>query len=86
LAGRWIGRSSWKLEKGYLSRLFNSREGFARRDDQLPERLKEPREDTGWKIDEVDFEKMLDEYYSLRGWDEGGKPVSKTLERLQIEV
>ena len=64
----------------------NSREGFSRSDDRLPERLKESREDTGWKIDEVDFETMLGEYYSLRGWDEGGKPTSKTLERLQIEV
>jgi len=69
-----------------LVRLFNLREGFSRSDDRLPERLKEPREDTGWKIDEADFETMLGEYYSLRGWDEGGKPVSKTLERLQIEV
>jgi len=69
-----------------LTRLFNLREGFSRSDDRLPERLKEPREDTGWKIDEVDFETMLGEYYSLRGWDEGGKPTPKTLERLQIEV
>jgi len=69
-----------------LTRLFNSREGFSRNDDQLPERLKEPREDTGWKIDEVDFEAMLSEYYSLRGWDEEGKPTEETLARLQIEV
>ncbi len=44
-----------------LTRLFNLREGFSRSDDHLPERLKEPREDTGWKIDKIDFEKMLDE-------------------------
>ena len=67
-----------------LTRLFNVREGFSKTDDQLPERLKEPREDTGWRIDEVDFEKMVDEYYSVRGWDEEGKPTAKTLERLQI--
>jgi len=69
-----------------LTRLLNLREGFSKSDDQLPERLKEPREDTQWKIDEADFETMLHEYYSLRGWDEGGKPTSRTLERLQIEV
>lgn len=69
-----------------LTRLFNAREGFSRSDDDLPERLKEPREDTGWKIEEIDFEKMLDEYYSLRGWDKEGKPTSKILERLQIKV
>jgi len=69
-----------------LTRLFNLREGFSRSDDQLPERLKEPREDTGWKIGEIDFEKMLDEYYFLRGWDREGKPTSKTLERLHIKA
>jgi len=69
-----------------LSRLFNQREGFSRSDDRLPERLKEPREDTGWKIDEADFEKMLSEYYSLRGWDEEGKPAPETLKRLSIET
>jgi len=69
-----------------LTRLFNLRQGLSRRDDSLPERLKEPREDTGWKIDEVDFRTMLDEYYRLRGWDEEGKPTSKTLERLQINL
>lgn len=69
-----------------LTRLFNLREGFSRSDDRLPERLKEPREDTGWKIDKADFETMLGEYYSLRGWSEEGKPTLKTLERLQIKV
>ena len=69
-----------------LTRLFNVREGFSKRDDQLPERLKEPREDTGWRIDQADFERMLEEYYRLRGWDEEGRPTKETLERLQIKV
>jgi len=69
-----------------LTRLFNLREGFSRRDDQLPERLKEPREDTGWRIGQADFEKMLDEYYYLRGWNKEGKPSRETLERLHIKV
>lgn len=69
-----------------LTRLFNAREGFDRRHDQLPPRLAEAREDTGWKIEKADFERMLDEYYTLRGWDNNGKPTKETLKRLKIEV
>ena len=69
-----------------LTHLFNLREGFTRTDDRLPERLKEPRQDTGWEISNGDFEKMVTEYYSLRGWDNEGEPTPETLARLQIEV
>ncbi|GFP43878.1 aldehyde:ferredoxin oxidoreductase, partial [Candidatus Hakubella thermalkaliphila] len=68
-----------------LTRLFNVREGFSRKDDQLPLRFRKPREDTGWKITPADFDKMLDEYYAIRGWDHDGKPTKETLERLKIE-
>jgi aldehyde:ferredoxin oxidoreductase len=67
-----------------LTRLFNVREGFSRKDDQLPLRLKERREDTGWEIRQEDFDGMLDEYYSLRGWDKNGQPKKETLLRLGI--
>ena len=69
-----------------LTRLFNIREGFSRREDRLPLRLTEKREDTGWSIDPQDFERMLQEYYGLRGWDNEGKPTSKTLQRLRIDA
>ena len=67
-----------------LTRLFNMREGFSRKDDCLPQRLKEPRADTGWELTETDFQMMLKEYYALRGWDENGKPTLQTLSRLHI--
>ena len=69
-----------------LTRLFNVREGFSRREDRLPLRLTEKREDTGWSIDPEDFERMLQEYYGLRGWDREGKPTRETIQRLQINV
>ncbi len=85
----------WKMDKEAfletgeriynVTRLFNVREGFSRKDDQLPARFEEPREDTGWKIAHTDFNKMLDEYYAIRGWDGEGKPTAETLERLGIE-
>jgi len=85
----------WKMDKETfletgeriynVTRLFNVREGFSRRDDQLPPRFEEPREDTGWKIARTDFNKMLDEYYAIRGWDGEGKPKAETLKRLGID-
>jgi aldehyde:ferredoxin oxidoreductase len=56
-----------------LARAFNVREGFTRADDTLPERLMtEPLKagaSKGQVFSREDLDKMLDEYYSLRGWD-----------------
>jgi aldehyde:ferredoxin oxidoreductase len=67
-----------------LSRLFNVREGVGRNDDSLPPRFHKPREDTGWVITKEDFEKMLDMYYSKRGWDSNGAPLRETLDKLGL--
>jgi aldehyde:ferredoxin oxidoreductase len=67
-----------------LTRLFNVREGFSRKDDALPPRFQEPRRDTGWRISPSDFARMLDEYYAMRGWDQEGTPTAETLERLRV--
>jgi aldehyde:ferredoxin oxidoreductase len=86
----------WTMHKGEflevgertynLTRQFNMREGFSREDDQLPARFFEPREDTGWKIAQTDFDEMLEEYYTVRGWDKDGRPKRETLERLRIKT
>ena len=74
-----------------LERMFNIREGFSRKDDNLPERYFEeptpiglPRV-KGLKIDRAKFEKMLDEYYKLHGWDINGNPTKESLQNLGIE-
>ncbi len=74
-----------------IERMFNIREGFSRKDDALPERYFEeatpiglPRV-KGLKIDREKFEKMLDEYYTLHGWDNNGVPTNKILQKLGIE-
>ena len=76
---RTMGRRIWNLV-----RAFNVREGFSRKDDTLPERMeKEPLpvgKPKGHVVPRADFEKMLDEYYSLWGWDANGIPTKKTLE------
>ena len=79
-----VGERAWNM-----TRLFNAREGFDRDDDELPERLTEPLEDggpaDGNAITEDGFERMLDEYYQLRGWTEDGVPTEGTVERLDID-
>jgi aldehyde:ferredoxin oxidoreductase len=65
--------------------MFNVREGVRRKDDSLPPRLHKQREDTGWVITREDFEKMLDLYYSKRGWSSDGVPLRETLERLGLQ-
>jgi aldehyde:ferredoxin oxidoreductase len=68
-----------------LTRLFNVREGVRRKDDDLPPRFYKPREDTGWVITKEDFEKMLNLYYTKRGWSPDGVPLKETLERLGLQ-
>ncbi len=58
-----------------LARKFNVREGITRKDDTLPKRFfNEPLPESGKVIREEDLQKMLDDYYKLRGWDENGIP------------
>jgi aldehyde:ferredoxin oxidoreductase len=72
-----------------LARAFNVREGIARKDDCWPERFyTEPLPEGGSKaqvIDKAEFDKMLDEYYELRGWDKNGKPSKEELQKLGLE-
>ncbi len=74
-----------------VERMFNVREGFSRKDDILPERyFKEPTPlglpiVRGKKINREKFERMLDEYYELHGWDENGVPTGKTLKKLSLD-
>ncbi len=72
-----------------FSRLFNCREGFGRKDDTLPLRLftspstKGPSK--GEVVNREAFEKMLDEYYDIVGWDKNtGIPTQSTLKELDL--
>ncbi len=71
-----------------LARIFNTREGFDRKDDALPDRLFEPLETgplTGVKLDREKFEKALDFYYEMMGWDvKTGVPREPKLYQLNI--
>jgi aldehyde:ferredoxin oxidoreductase len=69
-----------------LTRSFNIREGFSRKDDTLPYRcLKEPLPDGSCKGMVVKLDEMLDDYYSLCGWDNQGKPTQEKLKELGLD-
>ena len=81
-----IAERAWNL-----TRLFNVREGFERGDDTLPERLFAESSTAGPSKGQVvgreAFERMLDEYYDVAGWDmKTGKPSEKKLKALGIDV
>lgn len=74
------GERIWNLE-----RLFNIKAGFSKKDDTLPPRLlNEPMKDGPHKGRVVQLDKMLPEYYSLRGWDEYGVPTEQKLQELGL--
>jgi aldehyde:ferredoxin oxidoreductase len=72
-----------------VARVWNLRAGFTRADDTLPERLlMEPLKtgaSQGHRISPEDRDFMLDEYYSLRGWDARGVPTPERLKALGLE-
>ncbi|TWH83726.1 aldehyde ferredoxin oxidoreductase family protein [Sedimentibacter saalensis] len=69
-----------------LQRLINVRDGMSRKDDTLPPKMLRAAVIGGRAgKSPAAFEKMLDDYYKLRGWDENGIPTAKTLEELGLE-
>lgn len=72
-----------------LERAFNVREGISRKDDTLPWRVQhEPIPDgpsKGTFCPPEELDKMLDEYYALRGWSEDGIPTPERLRALGLE-
>jgi len=57
------------------ARIFNVREGITKNDDVLPERFyREPLGEDKKIFRKEDLDKMLSEYYHLRGWNERGIP------------
>jgi len=71
-----------------LERLLAVRDGISRRDDTLPPRLLSetlpsgPAE--GIKLGKKEFNRMLDEYYEIRGWDAEGRPKREKLEEVGL--
>lgn len=56
------------------TRAFNIREGLTQEDDTLPRRFFEEPIEEGKVLKREDFDRLVAEYYELRGWDEQGIP------------
>src|SRR5574343_1504741 len=75
-----MGERIWNME-----RQFNNAAGLTRKDDDLPPRLKnEPAKSGPAKGLVNGIEKMLPEYYEVRGWTQEGVPTPETLARLGL--
>jgi aldehyde:ferredoxin oxidoreductase len=71
-----------------LERLLAVRGGVSRKDDILPARLLEETlpggAAKGVKLTKRELNRMLDEYYAVRGWDRDGRPWQEKLEELDM--
>ena len=75
-----VGERIWNLE-----RKFNLDAGFTGKDDNLPKRLLKDAAKTGPAEGKTSgLEKMLPEYYEVRGWTDKGIPSNETLSRLAL--
>jgi len=78
-----VGERMWNLE-----RAFNIREGFSRKDDSLPARMRTERLHTLRAKGEGQIvshqEEFLDKYYHLRGWTKDAVPTAEKLEVLGL--
>lgn len=73
-----VGERIWNLEKE-----FNLAAGLTKKDDDLPKRLKTEAAKSGPAKGLVNgIDKMLPEYYELRGWNKEGVPTAETRKRL----
>ena len=75
-----LGERVWNME-----REFNLAAGLTGKDDTLPPRLlKEPCKTGGQKGKVCELDKMLPEYYEVRGWSKDGVPTVDTRKRLGL--
>jgi len=75
-----IGERIWNMERD-----FNNHAGFTNKDDKLPKRLMTEAAKTGPGKGTVSgLDKMLPEYYKVRGWDNEGRLNTETRKRLGL--
>jgi aldehyde:ferredoxin oxidoreductase len=79
-----MGERIWNL-----TRMFNLKAGMTKADEDLPTRFKEePLPDgpaAGHLFTDADIDRLLSDYYAVRGWDEHGVPLPETLAALAVE-
>jgi aldehyde:ferredoxin oxidoreductase len=89
--GSWPGKEVYRTGERIfnLQRMYNVMAGFGRKEDSLPARFHNELLKAGPPKDiamtKEDFDKVMSEYYSYRGWDGNGRPMVKKLRELGIE-
>jgi aldehyde:ferredoxin oxidoreductase len=71
-----------------MARIFNNREGFTTADDTLPPRLFQGLQNgklEGVAVDRAQFQKALQLYYGMCGWDADGVPTPARLAELELD-
>jgi aldehyde:ferredoxin oxidoreductase len=70
-----------------LKRMINNRYGITSQDDRLPARLTTLARPTGKAAGVLpDMDRIMPEYYALRGWDEAGRPKREIIARLGLSA
>ena len=68
-----------------LERMFNTREGFNKKDDVFPSRITNETMPNGTAKGQVfETDKLLSDYYKVRGWDDNGIPTRAKLNELGL--
>jgi aldehyde:ferredoxin oxidoreductase len=75
------GERTWLLKRGLGNMM-----GVRSRDDRLPKRILTPLKEGAASGSVPDVEKLLREYYEIRGLDEGGRPKKEVLIKAGLEV
>ncbi len=75
------GERTWLLKRGLGNMM-----GVRSRDDRLPKRILTPLKEGAASGSVPDVEKLLREYYKIRGLDEGGRPKKEVLIKAGLEV
>jgi len=70
-----------------LKRLINLRKGLTAKDDTLPQRIVTRRPDAPQGVENVpdSLEKLIQEYYMVRGWSKDGEPTTEKLRQLALD-
>ena len=77
-----VGERIWNLERQFINAA-----GFTHKDDNLPQRLLNEAVKEGPAKGLVNgLDKMLPEYYALRGWSKEGVPTVETTQRLGLSA
>jgi len=75
----WSAERTWNLIK-----LFNLREGESSRENKFPRRFYQEAI-AGKVLDEEKIQKVVEDYYEVRGWDQSGKPYPDTVLRFNLD-